>query len=306
MTDMRRLVIIAVLLLLGGCSEPVSDAGFTTAGNPIAVASNYPLYYFADQIAGGVVDVRLPEIEGDPAGWVPGSDDVRLLQQADLLILNGAGYESWLSFFTLPESRILDTTAAIADRLIMIDDEVTHQHGPAGQHSHKGIAFTTWLDLTLAVEQARSIERRLSELVPDHREAFGVNLGRLETRLVDLDAALADVFAAFGDEPLIFSHPVYQYLQRRYGINGRSLHWEPDEGPGARDWIEFSNLRSGHPASLLLWEDQPLEATVQELTRGGITSVVFRPVANRPAEGDFLSEMMANVERFKAVLVEAP
>jgi len=303
---MRRLVIIAILFLLGGCSEPVSDAGFTTAGNPIALASNYPLYYFADQIAGGVVDVRLPEIEGDPAGWIPRSDDVGLLQRADLLILNGAGYESWLSFVTLPESQLLDTTATMAERLIPVEDGVIHQHGPAGQHSHTGTAFTTWLDPTLAVEQARAISGRLSELAPEQQETFELNLGRLETRLMELDAALEDAFAALGGQPLIFSHPVYQYLQRRYGINGRSLHWEPDAEPGARDWIEFSNLRSGHPASLLLWEDQPLEATVQELTRGGITSVVFRPVANRPAEGDFLSEMMANVERLKAVLVEAP
>jgi zinc transport system substrate-binding protein len=299
-------MIVAVLLWLGACSEPGSDAGATAAGKPIAVASNYPLFYFADEIAGGAVDVRFPEIEGDPAGWIPGGDDVGLLQQADLLILNGAGYESWLSFVTLPESRILDTTAAMAERLIMIDDEVTHQHGPAGQHSHRGAAFTTWLDPTLAVEQARAIASRLSELVPGQQETFEVNLGRLERRLMGLDAALEDVFAVFGEQPLIFSHPVYQYLQRRYDLNGRSLHWEPDAEPGGRDWIEFGNLRSRHPASLLLWEDQPLEATVEELARAGVSSVVFRPLANRPAEGDFLSGMAANVERLEAAAAEVP
>jgi zinc transport system substrate-binding protein len=299
-------MIVAVLVWLGGCSEPGSDAGITSAHKPVAVASNYPLFYFASEIAGGGVDVRFPQIEGDPANWIPDGDDVGLLQQADLLILNGAGYEPWLSFVTLPESQMLDTTAAMAERLIAVEDEVTHQHGPAGQHSHKGTAFTTWLDPTLAVEQAGAIASRLSELVPEQRATFELNLGRLQTRLMELDAALEDAFAAVGGQPLIFSHPVYQYLQRRYDLNGRSLHWEPDVEPGTRDWIEFGNLRSRHPASLLLWEEEALEATVQELARAGVGSAVFRPVANRPAEGDFLSGMAANIARLRAAPVAAP
>jgi zinc transport system substrate-binding protein len=30
---------------------------------------------------------------------------------------------------------------------------------------------------------------------------------------------------------LLASHPVYQYLARRYGLNLRSLVWETDEVP---------------------------------------------------------------------------
>jgi len=298
---MKKLILIIAVLSLTACSEPDSPGTTTDKETFLVVTSNYPLYFFTREIAGGSVDLRLPAIDGDPAAWVPDGDDVGLLQQADLVILNGAGYEAWLAFTTLPGDRILDTTAHVADRLLAIDEEITHQHGPAGEHSHKGTAFTTWLDPTLAVEQVRAIESRLSQLLPDQAEAFSAGRSALEARLMDLDATLAEAFAGIADQPLIFSHPVYQYLERRYGLNSRSLHWEPDSEPGAREWLDFMNLRSEHPADVLLWEDQPLASVLQQLEAHGVHSVVFQPLANRPASGDFFSGMAANVEQLRSL-----
>ena len=57
-------------LLFGIAALLVSSAlsGAAQADDrPVVYASNYPLYFFANEIAGDVVDVRLPEMEGDPA-----------------------------------------------------------------------------------------------------------------------------------------------------------------------------------------------------------------------------------------------
>lgn len=298
---MNKLILIIAVLLVTACSERDSAGTPTDTDALLVVTSNYPLYFFTQEIAGESVDLRFPEIEGDPAAWVPNGDDVGLLQQADLVILNGAGYEAWLAYTTLPGGHDLDTTAHVADRLLPIDEEITHQHGPEGEHSHTGTAFTTWLDPTLGVEQARAIESRLSQLLPDHAAEFSARRAELDARLMDLDTALAEAFAGIADQPLIFSHPVYQYLERRYGLNARSLHWEPDVEPGTREWLDFINLRAEHPATVLLWEDQPLASVMQELDRRGVRSVVFQPLGNRPARGDFFSEMMANVERLRSI-----
>ena len=45
-------------------------------------------------------------------------------------------------------------SAGFADRYIE-GETYTHSHGPGGDHEHGELAFTTWLDPTLAVEQAR-------------------------------------------------------------------------------------------------------------------------------------------------------
>ena len=299
---MKRLLIIVIAVLLTACTEKQPDAHDTVSANqkPLAVATNYPLYYFAREIAGDAIEVQMPVIEGDPAMWSPGGDDVSRLQAADLLIFNGAGYESWLDFTTLPANKILDTTTNRQD-LLPIEETTVHQHGPQGEHSHQGTAFTTWLDPKLAIEQARAIMHGLTQLRPESAGLFAVNFEKLEDRLEQLDQSLARVFIDLGDQPVIFSHPVYQYLQQRYGINGRSVHWEPDVEPGTRDWIDFGNLLREPPAKLVIWEAMPLNSTHDRLIEMGVQSVVFDPGANPVEPADYVELMAKNTGRIAAL-----
>ncbi len=300
---MKKTLIIATAALLIACTGeyPADRESTATLSKPVVVTSNYPLYFFTAEIAGNDIDVQFPLIEGDPAMWVPGNGDMGILQDADLLILNGAGYESWLAFTTLPGGQILDTSAQVQSMLLPIENTSVHQHGPQGEHSHQGTAFTTWLDPKLAIEQARAITHGLAQLRPEMAESFAANFGKLEDRLEQLDQSLDQVFAALDDQQVIFSHPVYQYLQQRYGIKGRNVHWEPDVEPGTRDWIDFGNLLREHPAKLMIWEGPPVHAVMERLTQMGIDSLVFSPIANTPNKGDYFTTMEQNLLRLKEV-----
>ena len=119
-----------------------------------------------------------------------------------------------------------------------------------------------------------------------------------------LDSRLAQVFDSFNGQPVLFSHTVYQYLQRRYGINGESVHWEPHEEPTTSAWIALKQILATHPATIMIWEDQPLPSTAERLSDAGIAIVPFRTAANRPDEGDYFSIMRDNVARL-AKLSEA-
>ena len=300
---MKKILIILLMASLMACTDkaPDNQDDSDTQTRPVVVTSNYPLYFFASQIAGDQIDVRFPSIDGDPAMWVPGGDDLAMLQRADLLILNGAGYESWLAFTSLQGDNILDTTATVETMLLPIEEATVHQHGPQGEHSHEGTAFTTWLDPKLATEQARTILQGLSNLKPDQSGLFNANFTALEQGLYELDRSLARAFAALDGQPVIYSHPVYQYLQRRYNINGRSLHWEPDVEPGTRDWIDLGNLVRQHPAKLMIWEGEPTVSVREKLTQMGVRSVVFSPAGNQPGEGDYFEIMNDNIAEFMAL-----
>jgi zinc transport system substrate-binding protein len=294
-----RMGFVLLVLLLGAC-DPQTTNDSSPAGpgsKPVVLTTNYPLYFFASEIAGDAVDIRIPEFDGDPAMWVPGPSDLPQMQTADLIILNGAGYESWLAFTTLRSGLLVDTTADIQDQLLPIENATLHQHGPEGEHSHQGTAFTTWLDPRIAVEQARAIARGLSVLVPAQAEAFKSRLALLEQRLFELDRSFEKVFSNLKDQPLVFSHPVYQYLQKRYGLNARSVHWEPDTEPGVKEWFDFQNLLRAHQAKLMIWEGQPSPVIIERLQDQGIQSVVFNPVANQDAAGDYFVVMSANLGR---------
>jgi len=296
---LRFFVVLLLTLLLASCGgestpEPAVSEEET---RPLVIASNYPLYFFAGEIAGDSANVIFPSMQGDPANWKPGGEDIAQMQSAQLVILNGAAYESWLDWVSLPDGILLDTTAGIGDRLIPLQDETIHQHGPQGEHSHQGFAFTVWLDPTLAMEQASAIKQAISELVPENKEAHQARLATLHTRLATLDQALRLVFESLGDQPLVFSHPVYQYLAARYDLNSISVHWEPGEEPGAKAWIDFHDLLKNHPAKLMLWEDEPRKETAGKLRQAGVLSIPFQTASNRPDSGDYFDVMDANVGR---------
>jgi zinc transport system substrate-binding protein len=301
--SIRSLVLILASLFLGACGEgplPETGGAATARTQALIIASNYPLYYFAQEIAGDSVQLVLPSMEGDPADWKPDSESIAQMQSADLLILNGAAYESWLNWISLPNSVLLDTAEGIRDRLLPLSEETIHQHGPAGEHSHPGPAFTIWLNPLLAIEQARAIEEAISTLVPQNREAHRTRLALLEARLAGLDDALGDAFASLGGQPVIFSHPVYQYLADRYTLNGMSMHWEPGEDPSVKAWIDFQDILRDHPAQIMIWEGGPGEKTADKLEQLGLRSIVFQTGANRPENGDYFQLMEANIERLLA------
>ena len=105
---------------------------------------------------------------------------------------------------------------------------------------------------------------------------------------------------------MLYSHPVYQYFGRRYGLNGRAVHWEPGEPPGQKDWAALSALLEQHPATLMIWEDEPLPATRDRLKQLGLEVLVYRPLGNRPPEGDFGTEMAANISRLRTAVAQVP
>jgi zinc transport system substrate-binding protein len=302
-----RALIISVALLIAACGDgdkQASEQGgsATETKKALVVTSNYPLYFFASRIAEGVdvaPEIVFPDIDGDPAFWTPDAEQIQLLQSADLVILNGAGAEPWLDLMTINQRRLLDTSVDISDRLIPLEDTVAHQHGPEGEHSHQGTAFTTWLDPQLAIAQSRAVTNALIKLAPAGEKLFRDNMARLEQELLAVDTQLADVFAKLEGRPVLFSHPVYQYMQRRFDINGQSVHWEPDQEPTMSAWIALQQIAATHPATTMIWEDEPLRSTTRRLSGAGITSVPFHTAANRPEQGDYLSVMRANVERIE-------
>jgi len=98
---------------------------------------------------------------------------------------------------------------------------------------------------------------------------------------------------------LLGSHPVYQYLARRYGLNLQSVHFEPDDNPDEGTWADLERLHGTHPARTMLWEAEPLPEVAERLRALGIQSIVFDPAGNRPVSGDFLQVMRANVDNLE-------
>lgn len=292
----------SIFVCLSACQRADEDASVAPAPSAASAtvtvyAVNYPLAWMAERIGGDRVQVSLPVPAGvDPAHWQPTPEIVLAYQQADLVLLNGAGYANWIDFASLSPSRLVDTTRGLEDRFVPAG-EVTHSHGPSGEHDHADVASHTWLDPEIATGQARAIAAALGKLVPAHESAFRQRLVSVETDLAQLDRQLAAALERWHGAGVLYSHPVYQYLDARYALAGRSVSWEPGEDPGEKEWNRLARRLADQPATLMLWEDGPLPATADRLRQMGIEPVVFETGAARPAVGDYLTLMNENRER---------
>ncbi len=103
--------------------------------------------------------------------------------------------------------------------------------------------------------------------------------------------------------PLFASHPVYQYLARRYQLNLQSVMWEPEAVPDIAQWQVLKDMQVAHHAGWMLWEAEPNSETVAHLKSMGVNSLVYQPLGNRPVDGDFISIMQANLKNLEKAFI---
>ncbi len=299
-------LLLAAALMVVGCREPEQTRSRPT---PHVYTTFYPTTYFTQRIAGAKVKVVCPLDDGhDPISWMPPDQTIADYQQAELIVINGAGFEKWIAKVSLPPSKVVDTAAPLGAQLLRFDRAVTHSHGPSGEHSHEGVDGHTWLDPHNAKVQAEQIRKALARLLPGDAGEFQANFATLAADLDALDRALADLAKALGDTPLLASHPAYNYLARRYKWNIVSLDLDPRAMPDVDVLSEIRQKLNDHPAKILLWESAPTDEIAAKLgSELGLRSIVFSPcetldAASVSAGQDYLTVMKANIARLAAAL----
>jgi zinc transport system substrate-binding protein len=151
------------------------------------------------------------------------------------------------------------------------------------------------LNFRFAAQQAKAIEAALSRLLPAQQATFAKQYASLEKDLMALDTSLEMLVDSQRTQPLVASHPVYQYFATRYGLNLQSVLWEPEVMPEDDQWNTLQALLAKHPAKWMIWEGEPMAGSVEKLQTLGVQSLVFDPCGNTPEQGDFLNVMQQNV-----------
>ncbi len=288
-----------VTVLIVACGEKDGSRESAASLEPYVVAVNNPLRYFCQRLLGDELQVRmLAPDDVDPASWQPTLENVIEMQGAELVFLNGAGYSSWVEKVSLAAQKQVVTSIDAAGKWIQLDNQPSHSHGPGGEHVHGAYAFTTWMDLSLAAEQAREVASALQERWPEHSKSIAANLQTLETDLAEVDRGYQRQALRLAELQIVYSHPVFQYFERRYQLAGTSLHWEPDVMPSAEQWRQLAQNVSAK--RLFIWEADPGPAITDRLTALGVSYTVVAPAANRGDE-DWLEIQRANIVRLSEV-----
>lgn len=219
---LASLFIVTMCVLVQGCSrkpESSDTVPVESSGTPTVVVTNSVVEYFVETLCEDrVLVVKISNAE-NLADWRPAADQVRQLQQADLILLSGANYEPWAAQLSLPRSRLVDTSATYSSKLVSVEESVAHQHGPKGQGTGKELAWATWLDPELAIQQVRAIEVAMCRLLPESTQIFVDRSNALSAELEGLDQRI-EVLAAKAEGLVVEGVPLkHSYLTRR-------LNWQ--------------------------------------------------------------------------------
>lgn len=268
---MRKVLLISVLTIVAVAEDERPLNVYTTF---------YPLTYFTQQIGGTYVKVTnpLPENE-DGAFWVSPREVVKLYHAADLIVMNGSNYEQGFEKVSLPESKVINTTAFLKGNEVILDDPVTHSHGGAGAHTHQGVDGHTWVDPRTAKRQAQAIAEALSERRPALAAEFKANLEKLNGQFDELDRMMREKVMPLAEgKQLVAAHPAYNYLARTYKFNVKSFHLDPGEALGKEELDRIEKYLKEHPAAVILWENEPkAENAKLMMDKFKLKSVVFSP-----------------------------
>jgi zinc transport system substrate-binding protein len=268
-----RPFLAVVLTLLAASPVAAQD-------RPRVVAVNYPLQYFAERLVGDAAEVIFPvPADVDPSFWRPSIADISTIQSADLILLNGARFATWVDRVSLPRAKVVNTTAAIEDQFIRTES-ITHSHGDGDEHSHEGLASYTWLDPLLAIAQAEAVAAAITArgIAPD--DEVTMRLDALRADLKDLDSQATRAFDGLQDIAMIATHPRYQYFARRYGLSVSSLEWEAGAMPTDAERAELVALVAQTGAKVLIWEAAPPPEAFALAAELGLANIVFPTLAH--------------------------
>jgi len=287
---------------------PKQAKGFASINNRTVYTTFYPTQYFAERIGGEHIEVvcPLPEDE-DAISWMPNAKAIQAFQAAALIIINGAEFEKWVKKVSLPESRLVDTARPFKEKFIRFEDATTHSHGKAGEHSHEGIDGHTWLDPLQAKIQANEILKALLKVFPEHEVDFRKGFESLAGDLDSLDSEFKESQKRLKGQPLLTSHPAYNYIARRYGWNILNLDLDREAIPSDAQMKQIVEIKKKHPAKYMIWESAPSEEITNKMkSELGIEGIEFSPcellsATDRKAGFNYLSVMKQNLKNLQRI-----
>lgn len=280
-----------MMAVLAGCTGSPGSTPAVKSGVPTVQAGSLPVWYLAKRIGGARLTPSILIPPGvDPPDWSPTGEQVAAVGQADLIVINGVGYEAWVGTASLPEDRVVDTSTGVP--LVSIDGP-THSHGADGEHSHSGSDPHIWADPANYALQAASVRDALVAADAAGAPVYNGQFGGLERQLSELGTKLDAALAALATRPLAANHPSFTYWARRGGVTIVDLALDPKTPPTAERIAEIS---AAFPdGGVLLWEARPTDEVTAALPM--LDHLVLDPLEQPGVSGqyDYVAQMRVNV-----------
>ncbi len=293
------LLLAVLIIFLAGCKlEPQNTRNFEEEDKLAVVTTIYPMYDFVKNIAGDRAEV----INLVPAGMEPhdfelSTGDMRLLEQAEVFVYNGAGMEHFVdkTLEALDNDRLLTVEAAAG-----ISTETTEE-GHKDPH--------TWLSVANAIVEAEAIKEALIQADPANREYYEERFAAYRDRLEKLDERYRKELSDCAGDTIVVAHEAFGYLCREYGLKQEAIEGlTADSEPDSARMREIIDLCRRQDIRVIFFEElvspKVAEAIADEV---GAKTLVLNPIEGLSGEQqeqglDYIGLMEENLEALKQAL----
>ena len=238
MNTQIKLAIIAIAIVI-----PLASLAITQTNSPSnnstnensklqVVASATFLYEFSQNIGKEMIDVTLLVPMGaDPHDWEPTIRDTERLQKADMIIVNGIGYEHWLNSLELSDIAgiLVDTSNGISTLDSANHDEEKHDdhakedgHDDEDNHNHRVLDPHIWLNPVFAQLQVKNIANALSNSDPTNKNYYQSNAAIYNQKLNLLDTKIRTELSGCKTDFITF-HDAFSYFSEEYGLTQHTI-----------------------------------------------------------------------------------
>lgn len=258
------------------------------------VVSFYPLAEFSQHIGGAGVNItNLTPAGVEPHDFEPTARDIAMVQQADVFVYNGAGFEPWVEKI-LPD---------IENKGVIVVNSSSRVKLLPGNDPH------IWLDPQLAREQVDAIKDGFIAADSLHTSAYELNATQYKKKLADLDTDFRKALSNCATRTVVVSHEAFGYMAIQYNLHVVSLAGlSPDEEPSLRKMAEVVEFAKKNNVRYIFFETlvSPRLSETIALEIDAET-LVFNPLEGLTPEDnalkkDYISIQQENLANLKKAL----
>ena len=260
------------------------------------LATTYPIYVAAQRVVGQNSDIiTVTRLDGSASGCLHdyqlSPSDRRAVQEAHLILMNGAGAETFLDGI-VEEEKCVDTSAGLD--LLCVEHE--HHHGEE-EHHHEEYNEHVWLSPARYMEQVGAVRDALCAIDPEMSHVYVANAADYIIEILTIQQELETLKTTLSGRPCVLFHDSMSYLAADLGLDVKlTLSVEGESGLSAADLKQVEALAAENPDLLLFYDTQ------YALRYEGVAGT---PVTIRTAvQEDWLTAMGENVETLKKVVAE--
>lgn len=296
-------------------SNPLEQRSEAQLSKRLILTSNWFWTSITHSLIGSSAEWKVqqltPHLE-DPATYIPTLEVLKLAQDAQLIVLNGAEYEQGLKSISLPLSRVVKTAQTFKHKWLSFPTSgkhQRHQHGEGVAHQHRGIDGHTWMDPRLMSTQLNILVERLTKMGIQQDSS---SLKELNQDIQKLDLMWEELSSKLREYTLFSNHPSYQYVAQHYQLEITAFELSPTETLTHDQLAALKALiqekrRPQHKGVILLWESPPshqvsehLKAVISGGQGDSINSFVIHTL-EQPIKGKAISPLQLYLEDLSAL-----